>query len=49
MIVGDLTFKVVKGAAVPFRSTKEALHWARSNGLIGRMAEYETGGKGIVK
>ena len=48
MIVGDLTFKIVMGAAVPFRSTKEALLWARANGLIGRMVESETGGKGVV-
>ena len=48
MIARDLTFKIVKGAAVPFRSTKEALIWARANGLIGRMAESETGGKGVV-
>ena len=48
MIARDLTFRIVKGAAVPFRSTKEALHWARSNGLIGRMSESETGGKGVV-
>ena len=48
MIVEDLTFKIVMGAAVPFRSTKEALIWARANGLIGRMGESETGGKGVV-
>ena len=48
MVAVDLSFKIVMGAAVPFRSTKEALHWVRSNGLVGRMDEAETGGKGVV-
>ena len=48
MVAVDLSFKIVMGVAVPFRSTKEALIWARANGLIGRMGESETGGKGVV-
>ena len=30
MVAGDLTFKIVMGAAVPFRSTKEALRYAQT-------------------
>lgn len=48
MVARDMIFRIVSGTVVPFRSTKEALIWARANGLIGRMAESETGGKGIV-
>ena len=39
---------VVRGAPAPFRCTREALAWARSNGLIGKMSAEETGGKGVV-
>ena len=41
-------FVVVRGAPAPFRCTKDALAWARQNGLIGKMSSEETGGKGIV-
>ena len=41
-------FIVVRGAPAPFRCTKDALAWARQNGLIGKMSSEETGGKGIV-
>ena len=44
----SLRFVVVRGAPAPFRCTKDALAWARANGLIGKMLEQETGGKGIV-
>ena len=48
MTAHDMMFRVVKGNEAPFRSTKDALAWARTNGLIGRMADTETGGKGVV-
>ena len=44
----SLRFVVVRGAPAPFRCTKDALAWARQNGLIGKMSSEETGGKGIV-
>ena len=46
--MNSLRFIVVRGAPAPFRCTKDALAWARQNGLIGKMSSEETGGKGIV-
>ena len=43
-----LRFVVVRGTPAPFRCTKDALAWARANGLIRKMSSEETGGKGIV-
>ena len=39
-------FNVVMGEMAPFCRTADALKWARSHGLIGRMEDLETGGKG---
>ena len=41
-------FVVVKGSPAPFNNTRDALVWARTNGLIGKMTDEETNGKGIV-
>ena len=41
-------FEIVRGEESPFCKTAEALAWARLHGLIGRMGENETGGKGVV-
>ena len=41
-------FEIVRGEEAPFCKTAEALAWARLHGLIGRMGENETGGKGVV-
>ena len=44
----DEKFNVVRGEMAPFCRTADALKWARSHGLIGRMEDPETGGKGVV-
>ena len=39
-------FAIVEAQAAPFNNYKDALQWARDNGILGEMTNEETGGKG---